>query len=248
MTSLHLKDSTINYRWLLTSRQRTRCDKTDSRRMQASSQWGGAPPTTDPQRRPSGVLHVALIASPWRRSSPRGVPASPGSSPGARLADGKTPPLSAVKHLLPFFPIMSQNQAAFESFILKAFLDFSVFFFLKWWNYQICQKSLGAVDGIAARWPILPRTRWTEANSGASQRQRRPRPLGTALCPFTRPPSSHPEDKGLLSPKQAFLSPTPKVQVLQPPVWKLKSHFSLPKRHGEPSSKLRRAKKMDFLN
>ena len=201
-----------------------------------------------PRRRPSGGLRGALITSPWRRSSPaRGVPPSPGSSPGARLTDGKSLPPSAVKHLLSFFPIMSQNQAAFESFILKAFLDFSGFFFF---NDEIIRsvKKLRCCGCIAARWPILPRTRWTEANSGASRRQRKPRPLRTALSPFARPPSSHPEDKGPLSPKKACVSPTPQVQVLQPPAWKLKSRFWLPKRHREPSSKLQRAKKTDFLN
>lgn len=130
MTSFHLKDSTINYRWLLTSRQRTRRDKTDARRMQASSLWEGVrlPPQTPtkalwgPAR---GTDHFSLKTV----FSCQGCPSRSRHLCRGQPHRWKDTPPSTTRHQLPSFPIMSQNQAAFESFISKGFLDISGFFF-----------------------------------------------------------------------------------------------------------------------
>lgn len=249
MTSFHLKDSTINYKWLLTSRQRTRCDKTDARRMQESSRWEEVclPPQTPtkalwgPAR---GTDHFSLKTV----FSCQGCPSQSRQLSRGQAHRWKEPP--TLRCQTPAF-LLSNNVTKSSSIWIIHFKSLSGFFrFVFFFNDEIIRsvKKLRCCGCIAARWPILPRTRWTEANSGASRRQRKPRPLRTALSPFARPPSSHPEDKGPLSPKKACVSPTPQVQVLQPPAWRLKSRFWLPKRHREPSSKLQRAKKTDFLN
>lgn len=208
---------------------------------------GGSPPTTDPDEGPLGACsgHWSLLPEDGLFLPGLSLPVQASlQGPASQMERHPT-----LRYQTPA-SLLSNNVTKSSSIWIIHFKRLSGYFrfFFLMIKLSDLSKSLGAADGIATRWPILPRTRWTEANSGASQRLRRPRSLGTALCPFTRPPSSHPEDKGLLSPKQAFLSPTPQAQVLQPPAWKRKSRFSLPKRHQEPSSKLRRAKKTDFLN
>ena len=87
-----------------------------------------APPTTDPDEGPPGscMWHWSLLPEDGLLPEVSLPVQAALQGPARRWKDS---PPSAVKHLLPFFPMMSQNQAAFESFILKAFLDFVLFFF-----------------------------------------------------------------------------------------------------------------------
>lgn len=241
MTSFHLKDSTINYRWLLTSRQRTRRDKTDAEADTGIQPMRGssAPPQTPtkalwgPAQGTDHFSHKDSLLLP-------GLSLPVQASAGASLTDGKTPhpPLQTPSFL---FPIMSQNQAAFESFISKK-LRISWFF-----NDEIIRsvKKLRCCGWY----------RHKVTDSARQQLRRSSEAAEATPSPEDCPLSFHQASFQPPRRQRAFYYPNrpsylqPTSTVLQPPAWKRKSRFSLPKRHKEPSSKLRRAKaRRIFLN
>lgn len=209
MTSFHLKDSTINYKWLLTSRQRTRCDKTDARRMQESSRWEEVclPPQTPtkalwgPAR---GTDHFSLKTV----FSCQGCPSQSRQLSRGQAHRWKEPP--TLRCQTPAF-LLSNNVTKSSSIWIIHFKSLSGFFrfvFFLMMKLSDLSKSLGAVDvspqgdrfcqehGEQRPTPVLL------GGSGSLARWGLPSLLSPGLLPAT------PKTRALYHPKKpAYLQP-----------------------------------------